>query len=121
MRRQIVCAAAIGIAGAVLAATVTVNPPAGTETNVWAFVAGEDALAVNPGATGGAFLEGGNGGRVVLRKNCVRQGGIGLGCIVGVRGGGSLREAQSPVSGMLCGPADTEVWHTLLDISHRRP
>ena len=53
MRRQIACAAAIGIAGAVLAATVTVNPPAGTETNVWAFASGEDVLAVNTGATGG--------------------------------------------------------------------
>ena len=53
MMRQFVCAAAIGIAGAAIAATVTVDAPVGTETNVWAFVAGEDALAVNPGATGG--------------------------------------------------------------------
>ncbi len=40
-------------AGAMFAATVTVNPPAGTVTNVAAFVTGEDALAVNTGATGG--------------------------------------------------------------------
>ena len=40
-------------AGMAAAATVTVNPPAGTETNALAFVAGEDALAINPGATGG--------------------------------------------------------------------
>ena len=53
MRRQIACVAVLGIAGAAIAATVTVNAPAGTETNVYAFVKGEDALAVNTGATGG--------------------------------------------------------------------
>ena len=52
-RRQIACVAVLGIAGAAIAATVTVNAPAGTETNVYAFVKGEDALAVNPSATGG--------------------------------------------------------------------
>ena len=36
-----------------MAATVTVNPPAGTVTNAVTFVTGEDALAVNTGATGG--------------------------------------------------------------------
>ena len=41
------------MAGAMFAATMTVNPPAGTVTNVVAFVTGEDALAVNTGATGG--------------------------------------------------------------------
>ena len=41
------------VAGAMFAATVTVNPPAGTETNVVAFVAGGNALAVNTGTTGG--------------------------------------------------------------------
>ena len=35
------------------AATVTVNPPAGTVTNAIAFVAGDDAHAINTGATGG--------------------------------------------------------------------
>ena len=43
----------VTMAGAMFAATVTVNPPAGTVTNVVAFVTGEDALAVNTGATGG--------------------------------------------------------------------
>ena len=43
----------VAVAGAMFAATVTVNPPAGTVTNVVAFVTGEDALAVNTGATGG--------------------------------------------------------------------
>ena len=45
--------AGVAVAGAMFAATVTVNPPAGTVTNVVAFVTGEDALAVNTGATGG--------------------------------------------------------------------
>ncbi|MBR0504864.1 MAG: hypothetical protein IJJ84_05600, partial [Kiritimatiellae bacterium] len=36
-----------------MAETVTVNAPAGTVTNAFAFVSGEDALAVNTGATGG--------------------------------------------------------------------
>ena len=43
----------VGVAGMMFAVTVTVNPPAGTVTNAFAFVAGEDALAVNTGATGG--------------------------------------------------------------------
>ena len=43
----------VAVAGATFAATVTVNPPAGTVTNVRAFVTGEDVLAVNTGTTGG--------------------------------------------------------------------
>ena len=41
------------VAGAMFAATVTVNAPAGSVTNAFAFVSGEDSLAVNTGATGG--------------------------------------------------------------------
>ena len=41
------------VAGVTFAATVTVNPPAGTVTNALAFVSGTDSLAVNTGATGG--------------------------------------------------------------------
>ena len=57
MRRHIL-SAACGIAVLIaassgMAATVTINPPAGTVTNVREFVTGEDALAVNTGATGG--------------------------------------------------------------------
>ena len=57
MRRQMM-RAAVGVAAWMVAltgaaATVTVNPPAGTETNVTAFVAGANALAVNTGTTGG--------------------------------------------------------------------
>ena len=48
-----VVAAAASAALPALAATVTVNAPAGSETNAFAFVAGEDSLAVNTGATGG--------------------------------------------------------------------
>ena len=48
-----VFAASVLAAGMAMAATVTVNPPAGTVTNAVAFVSGEDALAVNTGATGG--------------------------------------------------------------------
>ena len=36
-------------AGIAMAATVTVNPSAGTVTNVLAFVSGDDSLAVNTG------------------------------------------------------------------------
>ena len=57
MRRQILSAAGgiavLMAASSGMAATVTVNPPAGTMTNAIAFVAGEDVLAVNTGATGG--------------------------------------------------------------------
>ena len=56
-------------AGMAAAATVTVNPPAGTETNALAFVAGEDALAINPGATGGT---------VHLNPNNAHTGGTAL-------------------------------------------
>ena len=41
------------VAGMAFAATVTVNPPAGTVTNVLAFASGEGVLAVNTGAAGG--------------------------------------------------------------------
>ena len=58
MRREIAYGALTGtvailVAVASAAATVTVNAPAGTVTNAFAFVAGEDSLAVNTGATGG--------------------------------------------------------------------
>ena len=46
-------AVAAGAALSVMAETITINPPAGTVTNVRAFVTGENALAVNTGATGG--------------------------------------------------------------------
>ena len=54
MKRQTggVLVVSVLAAGVSMAATVTVNPPAGTVTNVRAFVTGEDALAVNTGATG---------------------------------------------------------------------
>ena len=41
------------VAGAVFAATVTINAPAGSVTNAFAFVSGDDTLAVNTGTTGG--------------------------------------------------------------------
>ena len=41
------------VAGTMFAATVTVNPPAGTVTNVAVFVTGDNALAINTGTTGG--------------------------------------------------------------------
>ena len=55
MKRQKgrILAASVLAAGMVMAATVTVNPSAGTVTNAIAFVTGEDVLAVNTGATGG--------------------------------------------------------------------
>ena len=46
-------AVAILVAAASAAATVTINAPAGSVTNAFAFVSGEDSLAVNTGATGG--------------------------------------------------------------------
>ena len=53
MKKSVGVVIGVAVAGAMSAATVTVNPPAGTVTNVAAFVTGEDALAVNTGATGG--------------------------------------------------------------------
>lgn len=55
MKRQKgrVLTASVLAAGMALAETVTVNPPAGTVTNAFAFVTDEDVLAVNTGATGG--------------------------------------------------------------------
>ena len=58
MRREIAYGALTGavailVAAAAAAATVTINAPAGSVTNALAFVAGEDSLAVNTGATGG--------------------------------------------------------------------
>ena len=52
MTAWVVVAATSGALPA-MAAMVTVNAPAGTVTNAFAFVAGEDSLAVNTGATGG--------------------------------------------------------------------
>ena len=46
-----VVAVAASAALSAIAATVTVNPPAGSVTNAFAFVSGDDALAVNTGAT----------------------------------------------------------------------
>ncbi|MBQ6339213.1 MAG: autotransporter-associated beta strand repeat-containing protein [Kiritimatiellae bacterium] len=48
-----VLSASVLAAGMAMAATVTVNPSAGSETNVFAFVSGDNSLAVNTGATGG--------------------------------------------------------------------
>ena len=45
--------AAILAAGMAMAATVTINPPAGSVTNALAFASGDDVLAVNTGTTGG--------------------------------------------------------------------
>ena len=67
--RRIACLGVMA-AGVAAVATVTVNPPAGTETNVWAFVTGEDALAINTGATGGT---------VHLNPNNAHTGGTTLG------------------------------------------
>ena len=55
MKRQKgkILAASVLAAGMAMAATVTVNPPAGTVTNALAFVSGDDALEVNTVATGG--------------------------------------------------------------------
>ena len=53
-----------------MAATVTVNAPAGSVTNGRAFVTGEDTLAVNTGATGGT---------VRLNPNNSHTGGTTLG------------------------------------------
>ena len=52
------------------AATVTINAPAGSVTNAFAFVSGEDSLAVNTGATGGT---------VRLNPNNLHTGGTTLG------------------------------------------
>ena len=44
---------AVAASATLLADTVTVNPPAGSVTNAFVFVSGEDTLAVNTGATAG--------------------------------------------------------------------
>ena len=48
-----IAALAAAVASTAFPTAVTVNPPAGTETNALMLVTGVDALAVNPGATGG--------------------------------------------------------------------
>ncbi|MBR1586737.1 MAG: autotransporter-associated beta strand repeat-containing protein [Kiritimatiellae bacterium] len=50
---RIVRAFAVAAACCAAAETVTVNAPAGTETNVLTFASGEDTLAINTGTTGG--------------------------------------------------------------------
>jgi len=106
-----VVAAAASAALPALAATVTVNAPAGSETNAFAFVAGEDSLAVNTGATGGTVHlspysthTGGTtlgSGTLVLQKPVGAEETTGeLGAGPFVQQGGTLRYA---------GPADG-VW-----------
>ena len=112
MKRGIMTAwvvvAATSVALPALAATVTVNAPAGTVTNAFAFVAGEDSLAVNTGATGGTVHlspysthTGGTtlgSGTLVLQKPVGAEETTGeLGAGPFVQKGGTLRYA---------GPAD---------------
>jgi len=85
-------------AGVAAAATVTVNPPAGTETNVWAFVTGEDALAINTGATGGT---------VHLNPNNAHTGGTTL-------GSGTLVVTQPAKAGQPHEYMDGETFHKWL-------
>ena len=74
MKRVNITAWAVAVAASAalsaVAETVTVNPPAGSVTNAFAFVSGEDALAVNMGATGGT---------VRLNPNNSHTGGTTLG------------------------------------------
>ena len=117
MRRQILSAAggiAVFIAASSgMAATVTVNPPAGTATNAIAFVAGEDALAVNTGATGGTVRlspynthTGGTtlgSGTLVVTQPARPEAGIGeLGAGPFTQTGGTLRYA-GPAGGVWTG------------------
>ena len=90
------------------AATVTINAPAGSVTNAFAFVSGEDSLAVNTGATGGTVRLNPNNlhtggttlgsGTLVMAQPAHPEAGLGeLGAGPFVQQGGTLRYA---------GPAD---------------
>ena len=117
------------------AATVTVNPPAGTVTNALAFVTGEDALAVNTDATGGTVHlspynshTGGTtlgSGTLVVTQPARSEAGIGeLGAGPFVQQGGTLRYA-GPAGGVWTGaitnrPAvdtDAVVWQIDNDLT----
>ena len=98
------------VAGAMFAATVTVNPPAGTVTNAFAFVSGDDSLAVNTGATGGTVRlnpsnthTGGTtlgSGTLIVSQPARPEAGIGeLGAGPFVQTGGTLRYA-GPAGGV---------------------
>ena len=101
------------VAGAMFAATVTVNAPAGSVTNAFAFVAGEDSLAVNTGATGGTVRLNPNNshtggttlgsGTLVVTQPARPEAGIGeLGAGPFTQTGGTLRYA-GPAGGVWTG------------------
>ena len=135
MRKGYVFATGMLIVGTALAATVTVNPPAGTVTNAFAFVTGEDSLAVNTGATGGTVRlnpsnthTGGTtlgSGTLVVSQPARPEAGIGeLGAGPFVQTGGTLRYA-GPAGGVWTGaitnqPAvdtDAVVWQIDNDLT----
>jgi len=128
-------AVAASAALSVMAETVTVNPPAGTVTNVRAFVTGENALAVNTGATGGTVHlnpssthTGGTtlgSGTLVVTQPARPEAGIGeLGAGPFTQTGGTLRYA-GPAGGLWTGaitnqPAvdtDAVVWQIDNDLT----
>ena len=115
MKRQKgrVLAASVLAAGMAMATTVTINPPAGTVTNVFAFVSGDDTLAVNTGATGGTVHPspysthtGGTtlgSGTLVVAQPARPEAGLGeLGAGPFTQTGGTLRYA-GPAGGVWTG------------------
>ena len=117
------------------AATVTINAPAGSVTNAFAFVAGEDSLAVNTGATGGTVRlnpsnthTGGTtlgSGTLVVSQPARPEAGLGeLGAGPFVQQGGTLRYT-GPAGGVWTGaitnqPAvdtDAVVWQIDNDLT----
>lgn len=54
--RQIACVTALGVMGSLVAATVTLDPGNGVETNVTARFTGATDLVINSGATGGGIV-----------------------------------------------------------------
>ena len=56
MTRQIVCVAVLGVAGYLAAATVTLDPGNGVETNVTARFTGATDLVINSSTTGGGIV-----------------------------------------------------------------
>ena len=117
MKRVNITAWAVAIATSTAlsagAETVTVNPPAGSVTNAFAFVSGEDSLAVNTGATGGTVRLNPNNshtggttlgsGTLVVTQPARPEAGIGeLGAGPFTQTGGTLRYA-GPAGGVWTG------------------
>ena len=78
MKRQkgMILAASVLAAGMAMAATVTVNAPAGTSTNVTQVFSGATTVAVNTGATGGTPAQRPHGRHHARLRHARRAAGV---------------------------------------------